>query len=99
MPTTKDCEANRSRLIGSRELPTTFPIVRLLKVEAKTGKLPRAQVELDCGGLLSNASRSGYIAEEDLEQTTGRRNLSRSLGLAKITGGKGIPQTVVTRPS
>jgi type III restriction enzyme len=78
------------------ENSNNLPYVRLLKVEAKTGKLPRAQVELDCGGLVVQRQPKWVYAEEDLEQTTGRA-IYRDHSIGEITGGKGIPQTVELR--
>jgi type III restriction enzyme len=75
-----------------------LPYVRLLKVEVKTGKLPRAQVELDCQLITGVVQREPkwVNAEEDLEQTT-RRAIYRDHTIGEITGGKGNPQTVELR--
>ena len=79
------------------ENSNNLPYVRLLKVEVKAGKLPRAQVELDCQRITGVQRESKWIyAEEDLEQTTGRA-IYRDHSIGEITGGKGTPQTIELR--
>jgi type III restriction enzyme len=79
------------------ENSNNLPYVRFLKVEVKAGKLPRAQVELDCQRIAGVQRESKWIyAEEDLEQTTGRA-IYRDHSIGEITGGKGTPQTIELR--